>query len=230
MAKDLLSTFLPTAEVFPSRPLTLQIGATFGPFYVNLFSSRPNLVGTYAADSTTDILTLASHGLFNGDMVQFQPRTATSKITDGLTTGELYFVANANDNQLQVTLIPGFLTSSVFSVVDIKNNDAGKIYKCGTPYDLTDHKVWAWVKHLRTDADNDLILDLVPTITGASLGFGYDWQITFSKTKDETFNLSPGVNVWSLLLQFPDGTRSLLVDNSRFTISLPTTHPEPGAS
>lgn len=226
MAKDLISSFLPTAEVFPSRPLTLQIGATFGPFYINIFSSRPTLIGTYSANSTTDILTLTGHGLLNSTMVQVTKKTATAKLTDGLDSGELYFVANANANILQLSLLPGGVSSSVYSVVDIKSNEDGKLYRCGTPYDLTDHKVWAWVKHSRTDPDNDLVLDLEPTITGAEYGFGYDWQITFSKTKTETFNLDPDVHVWSLLLQLPDGTRNLLVDNSRFTMSLPSTHPD----
>ena len=225
MAKDLISSFLPTAEVFPSRPLTLQIGATFGPFYINLFASRPTLIGTYAANPTTDFLTLAGHGLLNGTMVQVTAATATSNLTDGLETGQLYFVANATANTLQLSLVPGSVHSSVYSVVDIKSSEAGKLYKCGTPYNLTDHKVWAWVKHFRTDPDNDLILDMQPSITGASLGFGYDWQISFTKTNTQTFSLEPAVHVWSLLLQFPDGTRSLLIDNSRFTIGLPSTHP-----
>ena len=225
MAKDLISSFLPTAEVFPSRPLTLQIGATFGPFYINFFATRPQLIGTYTANSTTDILTI-SNTLANGDMVQVTTSTATSLITDGLETGELYFVANATTAQLQLSTLPGHVHSSQYSVVDIKNTQGGKLYKCGTPYNLTDHKVWAWVKHLKTDPDTDLILDLEPSITGASFGFGYDWQVTFTKTKTQTFSLDPAVHVWSLLLQFPDGTRSLLIDNSRFTISLPTTHPD----
>lgn len=224
MAKDLLSSFLPTAEVFPSRPLTLQVGATFGPFYINFFATRPTLIGTYTANSATDILTL-TNSLSNSDMVQVTSATATSLLTDGLATGELYFVANATTNQLQLSLSPGHIHSSQYDVVDIKSNEPGKLYKCGTPYNLTDHKVWAWVKHLRTDPDNDLVLDLNASFTGAAYGFGYDWQVTFTKTKTETFNLEPAVHVWSLLLQFPDGTRSLLVDNSRFTIALPTTHP-----
>jgi hypothetical protein len=226
MAKDLISSFLPTAEVFPNRPLTLQIGATFGPFYINLFSSRPTLIGTYAANPITDTLTLANHGLVNGTMVQVTSATATSNVTDGLETGELYFVANVSTNTLQLSLYPGGLSSSLVPVVDIKNTDAGKLYKCGTPYNLTNHKVWAWVKHLRTDPDTDLILDLAPTITGAEYMTGYDWRISFTKTKTQTFSLTPAVHVWSLLLQFPDATRSLLIDNSRFTIALPTTHPD----
>lgn len=225
MAKDLLSSFLPTAEVFPNRPLTLQIGATFGPFYINFFASRPTLIGTYAANPTTDALTLANHGLSNGQMVQVTTPTANSPLTDGLNTGELYFVTNASTNTLQLTLSPFDLFSSFSEIVDIKSSDSGKLYKCGTPYNLTDHKVWAWVKHLKTDPDNDLILDLQPAITGAALGFGYDWQVTFTKTKTQTFSLTPAVHVWSLLLQFPDLTRSLLIDNSRFTIDLPSTHP-----
>ena len=224
MAKDLISSFLPTAEVFPSRPLTLQVGATFGPFYINLFSSRPTLIGTYAANPTTDILTL-SNTLANGDMVQCTAATATSNLTDGLETGELYFVANATGSQLQLSLLPGHVHSSQYAIVDIKSAEAGKLYKCGTPYNMTDHKVWAWVKHLRTDPDTDLILDLAPTITGADMGFGHDWRISFTKTKTQTFSMEPAVHVWSLLVQFPDGTRSLLIDNSRFTIGLPSTHP-----
>jgi hypothetical protein len=225
MAKDLISSFLPTAEVFPSRPLTLQIGATFGPFYINLFAQRPILVGTYTANPTTDVITLAGHGLSNGTMVQVTSPTANSSLTDGLATGELYFVVNSTPNTLQLTVTPGGHSSSSQPVVDIKSTDGGKLYKCGTPYNLTNHKVWAWVKHLKTDPDNDLILDLQPTIVGADLGFGYDWRFSFTKTKTQTFSLIPDVHVWSLLLQFPDGTRSLLIDNSRFTISLPTTHP-----
>jgi hypothetical protein len=225
MARDLISSFLPTAEVFPSRPLTLQVGATFGPFYINLFSSRPVLVGTYTADPTTDILTLASHGLLNGQMVQFVATNTSVSLTDGLETGQLYFIANANANVFQLSLLPGSVHSSVYSVVDIKGSQGGKLYKCGTPYNLTDHKVWAWVKHLKSDPDNELILDLSPTITGGSYAFGYDWQISFTKTKTQTFNLEPAVHVWSLLIQFPDGTRNLLIDNSRFTIALPSTHP-----
>ena len=225
MAKDLISSFLPSAEVFPNRPLTLQIGTTFGPFYVNLFATRPILVGTYAANPVTDVLTLASHGLTNGTMVQITSATATSLPTDGLETGELYFVTTAGPNSFQLTKLPGGSFSSYIPIVDIKDSTAGKIYRCGTPYNLTNHKVWAWVKHLKTDADTNLILDLAPTITGASLGFGYDWQITFTKTKTQTFTMTPAVHVWSLLLQFPDLTRTLLIDNSRFTISLPSTHP-----
>jgi len=225
MAKDLISSFLPTAEVFPNRPLTLQVGATFGPFYINCFATRPILVGTYAVSDTTDIFTLASHGLTNGTMVQFAPSTATSLLTDGLDTGELYFVVNANANVFQVALVREGIMSSVYDVVNIKNTQPGKIYRCGTPYNLTNHKVWAWVKHQKTDPDNDLILDMAPSIVGADYGFGYDWRVTFTKTKTQTFNLEPAVHVWSLLVQFPDGTRSLLIDNSRFTISLPTTHP-----
>lgn len=226
MAKDLLSSFLPEAEIFPNRPLTLQVGATFGPFYINFFSSRPTLIGTYAANPVTDSLTLAAHGLHNGDMVQVAPATATSTITDGLATGELYFAANVSTNALYLASLPGGTSSSLVPVVDIKSSDAGKLYKCGTPYNLTDHKVWAWVKHLRTDPDTDLVIDLQPSITGADYLFGYDWRVTFTKTKTQTFNLSPAVHVWSFLLQFPDGTRSLLIDNSRFTISLPSTHPD----
>jgi hypothetical protein len=225
MAKDLISSFLPTAEVFPSRPLTLQVGATFGPFYINFFATRPILVGTYSANLTTDILTLANHGLTNGTMVQVTSATATSNVTDGLDTGELYFAANVSTNTFQLSLYAGQTSSSLHPVVDIKSNDAGKIYTCGAPYNLTNCKVWAWVKHLQTDPDNDLILDLQPTITGSEYGFGYDWRVTFTKTKTQTFSLTPAVHVWSLLLQFPDLTRSLLIDNSRFTISLPSTHP-----
>src|SRR6476661_4710125 len=182
MAKDLISSFLPTAEVFPNRPLTLQVGATFGPFYINCFSTRPVLVGTYSANPTTDVLTLASHGFTNGTMVQFTAATATSQLTDGLETGELYFVVNANANSFQLSLIREGLISSVYDIVDIKGSAAGKIYRCGTPYNMTNHKVWAWVKHLKTDPDNDLIIDLSPTITGASYRFGYGWRISFTKT------------------------------------------------
>ncbi len=223
MAKDLISSFLPTAEVFPTRPLTLQIGATFGPYYINFFSSRPILVGTYTANSTTDILTLASHGLTNGTMVQVAPSTATSLVTDGLETGELYFVANVGANVFQLTTIPGGLSSSLVPVTNIKNNVGGKIYRCGTPYSLTNHKVWAWVKHLKTD--ENVILNLNPTITGAEYGFGYDWRVSFTETSTQTSTMSPAVHVWSMLVQFPDGTRRLLIDNSRFTIALPTTQP-----
>ncbi len=225
MAKDLISSFLPSSEVFPTRPLTLQIGATFGPFYINFFSSRPILVGTYTANSATDILTLASHGLTNGTMVQVAPATATSLVTDGLETGELYFVANNGANVFQLSTIPGGLSSSLVPVVNIKNNVGGKIYRCGTPYDMTNHMVWAWVKHLKTDPDGQVILNLHPTITGAEYGFGYDWRVTFTQTNTQTFTMEPAVHVWSLLVQFPDGTRRLLIDNSRFTISLPSTHP-----
>ncbi len=225
MAKDLISSFLPTSEVFPNRPLTLQIGATFGPFYINFFSSRPILVGTYTANSTTDILTLASHGLSNGTMVQCVSSTATSLVTDGLETGELYFAANVGTNVFQLSVNPHGTSSSLFPVVDIKNNVGGKIYRCGTPYNMTNHKVWAWVKHLKSDPDGHLILNLLPTITGAEYGFGYDWRVTFTQTNTQTFSMTPDVHVWSLLVQFPDGTRRLLIDNSRFTISLPSTHP-----
>ncbi len=225
MAKDLISSFLPSSEVFPNRPLTLQIGATFGPFYINFFSSRPILVGTYTANSTTDILTLASHGLTNGTMVQVAPSTATSLVTDGLETGELYFVANNGANVFQLSTIPGGLSSSLVPVVNIKNNVSGKIYRCGTPYNMTNHMVWAWVKHLKTDPDGQVILNLHPTITGAEYGFGYDWRVTFTQTSTQTFTMTPNVHVWSLLVQFSDGTRRLLIDNSRFTISLPSTHP-----
>ncbi len=225
MAKDLLASFLPSSEVFPNRPLTLQIGATFGPFYINFFSSRPILVGTYTANSTTDILTLASHGLTNGTMVQVAPSTATSLVTDGLETGELYFVANNGANVFQLSTIPGGLSSSLVPVVNIKNNVGGKIYRCGTPYNMTNHLVWAWVKHLKTDPDGQVILNLHPTITGAEYGFGYDWRVTFTQTSTQTFTMTPNVHVWSLLVQFSDGTRRLLIDNSRFTISLPSTHP-----
>ncbi len=225
MAKELISSFLPSAEVFPNRPLTLQIGATFGPFYINFFSSRPILVGTYTANPTTDILTLASHGLTNGTMVQVTPSTATSLVTDGLETGELYFAANVGANVFQLTTIPGGLSSSLVPVVNIKNSVGGKIYRCGTPYNMTNHKVWAWVKHLKTDPDGQVILNLSPTITGAEYGFGYDWRVSFTQTSTQTFTMTPAVHVWSLLVQFSDGTRRLLIDNSRFTISLPSTHP-----
>ncbi len=223
MAKDLISSFSPAAEVFPSRPLTLQIGATFGPFYINFFSSRPTLIGTYTAAPTTDILTLASHGLTNGTMVQVTPATATAKVTDGLETGELYFAANVGTNVFQLTTIPGGLSSSLVPVVNIKDATSGKIYRCGTPYNMTNHKVWAWVKHLKTD--QNVILNLSPTITGAEYGFGYDWRVSFTRTSTQTSTMSPAVHVWSLLVQFPDGTRRLLIDNSRFTIALPTTQP-----
>lgn len=225
MAKDLLSSFLPTSEVFPNRPLTLQIGATFGPFYVNFFSSRPTLIGTYTANHTTDILTLASHGLTNGTMVQVTPATATAKITDGLETGELYFMANVGTNVFQLSTNPRGTSSSLSPVVDIKDDTSGKLYKCGTPYDMTNHKVWAWVKHLKTDPNGEVILNLNPTITGADYGFGYDWRVTFTQTSTQTSVMEPAVHVWSMLVQFPDGTRRLLVDNSRFTIALPTTQP-----
>ncbi len=225
MAKDLISSFLPTAEIFPNRPLTLQIGATFGPFYINFFSSRPVLVGTYTANSTTDILTLASHGLTNGTMVQVVPATATAQLTDGLETGELFFVANTGANVFQLSTIPGGLSSSLVPVVNIKNNVSGRIYRCGTPYNMTNHKVYAWVKHLKTDPDSQVILNLLPTITGAEYGFGYDWRVTFTQTKTQTFTMEPAVHVWSFLIQFPDLTRRLLIDNSRFTISMPSTHP-----
>ncbi len=225
MAKDLIASFLPTSEVFPNRPLTLQIGATFGPFYINFFSSRPILIGTYTANPTTDILTLASHGLTNGTMVQVVSSTATSLVTDGLETGELYFAANVGANVFQLSVNPHGTSSSLFPVVDIKNSVGGKIYRCGAPYNLTNHKVWAWVKHLKSDPDGHLILNLLPTITGADYGFGYDWRVTFTQTNTQTFSMTPNVHVWSFLMQFPDGTRRLLVDNSRFTISQPSTHP-----
>lgn len=224
MSKDLISSFLPVAETFPARPLTLVIGGTFGPYYINFFATKPTLIGTYSANPTTDIITLTGHGLHNGDMVQVAG-TSPTNLTDGLESGELYFVANANDNQFQLTLLPGFLSSSVYQIVDILGNQSGKLFKCGTPYNLTNHKVWAWVKHSRTDPDTDLVLDLQPTITGAALGFGYDCQVTFTKTKTQTFSLTPALNVWDLLMQFPDGTRKLLVEGAGFTIKLPATHP-----
>ncbi len=225
MSKDLISSFLPSAEVFPNRPLTLQVGATFGPFYINFFATRPVLIGTYSANPTTDRLTLAAHGLSNGTMVQVTSATATSQLTDGLQTGELYFVTNKTTNDFELTTSPFALMSSFTQVVDIKGSETGKLYRCGTPYNMTDHKVWAWVKHQKTDPDNDLILDLSPSIVGGDYGFGYDWRASFTKTKTQTFSLEPAVHVWSFLIQFPDGTRRLLIDNSRFTIALPSTHP-----
>ncbi len=179
----------------------------------------------YTADPTTDILTLASHGLTNGTMVQVAPSTATSLVTDGLETGELYFAANVGVDVFQLSTIPGGLSSSLVPVVNIKNNVGGKIYRCGTPYNMTNHLVWAWVKHLKTDPDGQVILNLHPTITGAEYGFGYDWRVTFTQTSTQTFTMTPNVHVWSLLVQFSDGTRRLLIDNSRFTISQPSTHP-----
>jgi hypothetical protein len=225
MAKDLISSFLPTSEVFPTRPLTLQIGATFGPFYINMFSSRPILVGTYSVNPVTEIFTLANHGLTNGTMVQITSATATSLPTDGLETGELYFVTNAATDVFQLTKMPGGLTSSYSAIVNIKNSVAGKIYRCGTPYDMTNHKVWAWVKHLKTDPNGAVILNLNPLITGSEYGFGYDWRVSFTQTDTQTSTMEPAVHLWSLLVEFPDGTRRLLIDNSRFTIALPTTQP-----
>ncbi len=224
MSKDLISSFIPVAQTFPARPLTLVIGTTFGPYYINFFATKPTLIGTYSVNKTTDIFTLTGHGLFNGDMVQVAG-TSPTNLTSGLETGELYFIANANANQFQLTTLPGHLHSSVYSVVDALSSDSGRLYKCGTPYNLTDHKVWAWVKHSRTDADSDLILDLSAAITGAALGFGYDWQVTFNKTKTQTFSLEPDNHIWDLLMQFPDGTRKLIVEGAGFTIKLPATHP-----
>ena len=224
MAKDLLSSFSPAAETWPSRKLTLQIGTTFGPFYINFFSSRATFVRAYTANPSTDALTIPNHGLPNGTMVQVTPINTSTLLTDGLDTGELYFTCNSNVNTFQFSLVHGGLTSSVSPVVDIKSNDPGSLYKCGTPYNLTNHKVWAWVKHLATDPDNDLVLDLQPTIVGADLGFGYDWRVTFTKTDTQTFSLSAGTHVWDLIMQFPDGSRSLLVRNT-FVIEQPATHP-----
>lgn len=224
MAKDLLSSFSPAAETWPSRQLILQIGTTFGPFYINFFASRPTFVGIYSANPISDTLTLANHGLSNGAMVQFSQVSSSVLLTDGLDTGDLYFVVSATTNTFQLSLIPGGLTSSFSSVVDIKSNDPGKLYRCGTPYNLTNHRAWAWVKHLATDADTNLVLDLQPTIVGADLGFGYDWRVTFTKTDTQTFNLSASTNVWDLIMQFPDGTRSLLMRNN-FLIQQPATHP-----
>ncbi len=225
MAKDLISSFLPVAQTFPARPLTLVVGATFGPFYINFFATKPTLVGTYSVNPTTDVFTLTSHGLTNGTMVQVVGNSPTS-LASGLETGELYFICNCNANQFQLTTIPGFISSSVFSVVNVLGSEPGRIFRCGTPYNLTNHKVWAWVKHSRTDPDNDLVLNLSPTITGASLGFGYDWQVTFTKTDTQTFSLEPGSNVWDLLMQFPTGERKLIVEGAGFTIKLPATHPD----
>jgi len=217
MAIDLLSTFLPQAESTPSRSLILEIGTTFGPFTINLFSSRSSAVGAYTVVPATGIFTLTAHGLSNGTMVQVPVSTA-STITDGLQSGQLYFIISATTNTFQLA------TSVGGSAVTITGNQPGLLYKCGTPYNMTNHKVWAWVKHLVTDADNNLVLDLQPSITGASLGFGYDWQITFTKTKEQTFSLTPSTNIWDLIIQFPDGTRRLLVEDT-FVISLPATHP-----
>ncbi len=225
MAKDLISSFLPVAQTFPARPLTLVVGATFGPYYINFFATKPTLIGTYSVNSTTDIFTLTGHGLLNGTMVQVAGNSPTS-LASGLESGELYFIANANANQFQLTTLPGHVSSSVYQVVDVLGDDPGRLYRCGTPYNMTNHQVWAWVKASRTDPDTDLVLNLSPTITGASLGFGYDWQVTFTKTKTQTFSLEPSNNVWDLMMQFPDGQRKLIVEGAGFTIKLPATHPD----
>lgn len=225
MAIDLLKSFLPEAESIPSRPLTLEIGATFGPFYINFFATRPVLVGTYAVDPLTDVFTLANHGMVNGTMVQVTRGGSSTLLTDGLESGELYFVANRQGNTFQLSLTHGDIFSSISSVIDVTGSEPGRIYRAGVPYDMTDHRVWGWVKRRPTDDDDDLTLDLSPTIVGADLGFGYDWRVKFTKTSTQTFVMEPSADYWSLLLQFPDGTRSLLIENSNFNIKLPTTHP-----
>src|SRR6185369_11874600 len=116
------------------------------------------------------IFTLNSHGLSNGTMVQVAPTAPLANLTDGLYTGQLYFIVNATTNTFKLATTVGG------AAVTIASADAGLLYQCGTPYNLTNCKVWAWVKHLASDTDGNLVINLNPSITGASLGFGYDWQ------------------------------------------------------
>lgn len=213
---DLLSTFLPVAQETPQRALTLEIGTTFGPFKINFFASKARDVSGYSAAPTTDVLTATAHGLNNGDLVQVRALPG-SALTDGLESGQLYFVVNKTTDTVKLSLTFGG------SAVDIKNSDPGMLIKAGTPYNLTNHKVWAWVKHLTADDDNDIILNLDPTFTGSAY-VPYDWQVQLTKTKEETFDLEPATHLWDLLLEFPDGTRKLIIEDT-FIIKLPVTHP-----
>lgn len=216
MAIDLLATFRPQAETVPNRPLTLNIGTTFGPFYISFFKTRAILVGSYTVDPDTGVFTLAAHGMADNTMVQVAALPG-QLLTDGLETGALYFISGSDTDTFQLSLTPGG------TPVGIAGSEPGSISRCGTPYNFADCSVWAWVKKQASDADGDLVLDLNPSFTGSSLA-GVDFQVTFTKAKADTFSLTPGTNVWDLLIEFADGTRQLMIRDG-FTIRLPSTHP-----
>lgn len=218
MPQELLTTFIPSAQVTPQQPLMLEIGTTFGPFYLNFFTSRHTLIGGFGSDPAADELTNdpAAGDLLDDDMVQVVA-PPNQKLTDGLDSGELYYVINADADSIQLSESIGG------SVVPLKSVDGAMVYKCGDPMNLASHLVWAWVKRALADDDGDIILDLAPTLVDEK-GVGFNFRAKILIDKDDTWGLSPAVNFWDFIMEFPDGTRRRLLRDG-FVIDQPATHP-----
>lgn len=89
-------------------------------------------------NDTTDVITIASHGLFQDEPIQFTIQVGGT-LPDDLEVGQRYFVAFLTSNTFKVTLAP---SSGIF--VDIKPGVVGTVTVIGDPLAFWPEATSAW--------------------------------------------------------------------------------------
>jgi len=196
----------------------LHPGLNFGP-WIFCFNATPSVaIGTYTVDFTTDVFTLNTHGLVNGNQVRVD---SDGIPPGGLNTGTFYYIIAATANTFKLSLTSGG------SAIDITDNGTGvqTLIKRGAPFNLTGWTVWAWVKNKPTDPDASLILDLAPTLLNAA-----DGRVEIHVDDHDTFLLNETASpnaFWDLIMADASSERYGRYIAGKFQITKIVTHPSP---
>jgi hypothetical protein len=177
-----------------SKSLTVYKGITFDFFMI--LRQEVTLVGTFTANATNNrITTSVAHDLTSGDLINFIVGDG-GLLPSPIENGRDYFVTN-------------IISSTVFEFSAEYNGPQFELTTNGSgtnnlwasrPFDLTDWKVWAWVK---TAPGATLVLDLDPQIDADPT----TGKITMNMTDTETATLTVGDFFWDLIFEDPSGVR-----------------------
>lgn len=176
-----------------SQSLIIYQGLTFNFSFV--LRAELSEIGTFTVSTSTDAVTLTTHGLVVGDPIRFAP-VGVSTLPAPLATNTTYYVVTVVDANT-------FKFSDTYNGfhVDIIDTGVGTfICLTNRPVDLTG---WAASAHVRTAPEQILIVDLTPAIDGDPT----TGKIDLSKTDEATVAYTPGNYRWDLLVEDDGGQK-----------------------
>ena len=157
------------------------------------------------ADSTTDKVTLTSHGLNNGERVRF----AASVVPGGLTAAVWYYVVNSATNDFKVSATEGG------SAIDITSNGTSVTMDSSAPFgaDEINERVLAVGNSIVTTSSEQIGNEGHKVATSNSAGGTVGWRFA-----EDVTNPTPSVDMFAPYVDFDLGSATVV---KRFVLTSP---------
>ena len=194
-----------------------RVGGPVEEFVVRIYnpSTNADLTSTYkstlasylsvsfnaatAVNTTSNVFTVAAHGLFNGDAVTYNSNSGTE--IGNIFNGEIFYIKFLTSSTFQLCY-----DDSLTRIVDIGSVGSGTQYFNRQDYEMYVHEVTEYHNQFQT-----LILD-----TGSGSGYSFT-------AGDAIEGLTSGQPNKAYVYSYDSGTRSLVVCINKVTIGLTET-------